>query len=73
MTFFVRNDSSITFDGDLTKLKKYKIGVIKGFSYGPIFDAAVANGTLKVDKTKSLKQNISKLLGCVNRTGFQGA
>jgi len=62
MTFFVRNDSKITFDGDLEKLKNYKIGVIRGFSYGPIFDAAVANGVLKVDKTRSLKQNVSKLL-----------
>lgn len=62
MTFFVRNDSKITFDGDLMKLKKYKIGVIRGFSYGPIFDTAVINGTLKVDTTRTLKQNISKLL-----------
>ncbi len=62
ITFFVRNDSKITFDGDLEKLKKFKIGVIRGFSYGPIFDDAVSKGVLKVDKTRSLKQNISKLL-----------
>jgi len=62
MTFFVRNDSKITFDGDLEKLRNYKIGVIRGFSYGPIFDDAVENGVLKVDKTRSLKQNVSKLL-----------
>jgi len=62
MTLFVRNDSKITFDGNLSKFEKYKIGVIRGFSYGPIFDTAVKNGTIKVDETRSLKQNISKLL-----------
>jgi len=37
-SLFVREDSNIKFDGDLSKLKKYRFGVRKDFSYGEKFD-----------------------------------
>jgi len=33
LVFFKSKSANITFDGDFTKLKKYKIGVISGFTY----------------------------------------
>lgn len=61
---FVLKDSSISFDGDLSKLKKYKIGAVRGFSYGKVFDNAMKGGIISVDNSAiDLKANINKLLG----------
>jgi len=38
--FFTTTNRSIEFNGLYRKLKNYNIGVIRGFSYGPDFDAA---------------------------------
>ena len=63
MSLFVREDSNIIFDGDLSKLNKYKFGVVRAFSYGKVFDTAVKDGVLtKIEKVNSVKQNIKKLL-----------
>ncbi|WP_136810228.1 substrate-binding periplasmic protein [Desulfosediminicola flagellatus] len=61
--FFVLKDSTITFDGDLTKLSDKSIGIIIQTSYGPRLDLALKNGTfVKVDQTTSAPLNVKKLL-----------
>lgn len=45
-SLFVLDESDITFDGDLKKLKDYTFGVRKDFSYGDIFDTSVKNKIL---------------------------
>lgn len=61
--FFVRKDSTISFDGDLTKLSGLRIGIINATSYGPRLDAALRTGTFKnVDAADSASSNIQKLL-----------
>lgn len=61
--FFVRKDSTISFDGDLTKLSELRIGIINATSYGPRLDAALGMGVFKkVDLANSASTNIQKLL-----------
>jgi polar amino acid transport system substrate-binding protein len=61
--FFVRKDSSISFDGDLNKLSELRIGIINETSYGPRLDAELRKGTFKkVDAADSASSNIRKLL-----------
>ena len=61
--FFVRADSSLTFDGDLTKLRGTSIGVIKKTSYGPRLDAALNTGIFKkIDFTTNSELNVRKLI-----------
>ncbi|WP_299795501.1 transporter substrate-binding domain-containing protein [uncultured Shewanella sp.] len=47
ITLFVVEDSPITFDGDLTALSDYHFGARQDFSYGSIFDEAVADRVIK--------------------------
>lgn len=61
--FFVRNDSKITFDGDLKKLSNNSIGIITGTSYGPRLDSAINEGVFKKnDPTSSIESNLRKLI-----------
>ncbi len=61
--FFVRKDSTISFDGDLDKLSELRIGIINETSYGPRLDAALGKGVFKkVDMANSASTNIQKLL-----------
>lgn len=61
--FFVRKDSTITFDGDLNKLAELRIGIINQTSYGPRLDSALKNGLFKrVDTANSAASNVQKLL-----------
>lgn len=61
--FFVRKDSTISFDGDLNKLSELRIGIINETSYGPRLDAALGQGIFKnVDLANSASANIQKLL-----------
>ena len=61
--FFVRADSSLTFDGDLTKLTGISIGVIKKTSYGPRLDAALTTGIFKkIDVATNSELNVRKLI-----------
>lgn len=61
--FFVRNDSKITFDGDLKKLSNNSIGIITGTSYGPRLDSAIKEGVFKKnDPTSSIESNLRKLI-----------
>ncbi len=40
ISFIVRNDSDISWTGNLHSIEKHTIGVVKVFSYGETFDAA---------------------------------
>ena len=61
--FFIRKDSTISFDGDLGKLSDLRIGIINETSYGPRLDAALRKGVFKnVDAADSASSNIKKLL-----------
>jgi polar amino acid transport system substrate-binding protein len=62
IAFFARRDSTLSFDGDLGKLREVKIGVIKGTSYGQRFDAAITDGALpKVEEANNIESNLKKL------------
>ncbi|WP_432453675.1 substrate-binding periplasmic protein [Agarivorans sp. QJM3NY_29] len=61
--FFVSSNSTVTYDGDLTKLVDKSIGVINHTSYGPKLDAALAEGLFsKIDVAQNSKSNVRKLL-----------
>ncbi|MBN1969821.1 MAG: transporter substrate-binding domain-containing protein [Candidatus Delongbacteria bacterium] len=47
ISLFVRSDSNIEFYGDLSKLSRYKIGVVRSVSYGIYFDKAIKDGTFR--------------------------
>ncbi|WP_137940099.1 transporter substrate-binding domain-containing protein [Chitinivorax sp. B] len=63
VSLFVLKDSSIHFDGDLSRLAGYNFGVVRKVSYGKVFDEAVKHGQIKVpDPANTGEQNIDKLL-----------
>jgi len=63
MTLFVRKDSPIVFDGQLSHLAQYRFGVVRKVSYGDIFDQAVASGQLLPPDIANIgEQNVLKLL-----------
>lgn len=63
VSFFVTKDSAITFDGDLAKLGKAKIGVVNQISYGSVIDDAIKSGVLaNVEKSNDSDSNVKKLL-----------
>lgn len=51
ISLWVKKDSEIVFDGDLSKLFGQRIGVLRKVSYGDKFDAAVKNGNIKVSES----------------------
>ena len=62
IALFVRNDSSIEFDGNLSKLNQYRFGLVR-FSYGKIFDSAVKNNVItKLDYVSEMDLNMKKFL-----------
>jgi len=59
---FVRTNSTIQFDGDLSKLAPVKIGVIQSTSYGEKIDGMINTGTWnKVSKTISIDSLVRML------------
>jgi len=61
-TFFARSDSGITYDGVLSNMAKYLIGIVNQTSYGPLFDEAVKNSELpNIDISNSFENNFMKL------------
>lgn len=62
IAFFARRDSTLSFDGDLGKVRDVKIGIINGTSYGERFDVAVKDrALLNVEQTNSIESNLKKL------------
>ncbi len=58
--FYRKKGSSINYDGDLKKLRPYRIGVVSTISYGKKFDEA--KSMLQLDRVNKLEQNIKKLM-----------
>jgi polar amino acid transport system substrate-binding protein len=62
ISLFVRQDSTIVFDGDVKKLSPYSIGIIRGGRFSPEFETAIKNGLFpKLDQANEYRQNIIKL------------
>lgn len=60
---FVRKDSKLVFDGDITSLENVSLGILNRAYYGPVFDAAMQAGLFKkLDIANSHKGNFQKLL-----------
>ncbi len=57
---YVRSGKKFTFTG-VDSLKGKTIGVIRGWSYGDAFDAAVKAGEITMEEVNSDQQNFSKL------------
>lgn len=63
VSLFVRKDSPIEFGGDLGELAEYHFGVVKGVSYGSIFDQTVKRGAIpKLDVAITGEINMLKLM-----------
>lgn len=64
ISFFVRQDSRIRFEGDISKLGQYTFGVERGAVYGPNFTQALLTGQIrKTDEAATQAQNLAKLVG----------
>lgn len=62
VALFIKEDSTIAFDGDFGKLNKYKFGVVKEVSYGEKFDKAVKNKIItNIEDVTIGEQNFLKL------------
>ncbi len=62
-SFFVRSESSTTFNGDLKELKDIKIGVILDTSYGARVDAMIKDGIWRdVAKANNVDSLVAMLL-----------
>lgn len=59
---FVKSDSTIEFNGDISALKQYKIGTIRDYTYSEEFDNAVKSKVIKVEEVDDKLQNINKIL-----------
>ena len=63
VSLFVHKDSKISFDGNLASMNKYKFGLVRKFSYGPIFDAArEAKKVTQIQLANTVEQNVQKLI-----------
>ena len=64
ISFFVRKDSPLVFNGDLTQLKNCSFGVVGGYSYGKEVDSFFKNEVpeSRVEIGVSPEMNITKLL-----------
>ncbi len=60
VNFYKMKGRNINFDGDISKLKQYRIGVVSTISYGQKFDQA--KSILKLDRVNKLEHNFVKLL-----------
>ena len=62
-SLFVRRDSPIQFGGDFRKLSPYTFGILRGATYGPLYDKAVKNGTIsKIEDVDDYEKNVLKLI-----------
>ncbi|MFZ6775709.1 substrate-binding periplasmic protein [Undibacterium sp. Ji83W] len=49
ISLWAKNDSNISFDGDLSHLSQYRFGAVRGISYGSKFDELSKSGLLNVE------------------------
>lgn len=63
VSLFVRQDSTIVFNGDVKTLSPYRIGIIQGGRFSPEFEAAMKNNLFpKLEQVAEYRQNILKLV-----------
>lgn len=63
VSLFVRQDSTIVFNGDLKTLSPYRIGIIQGGRFSPEFEAAMKNNLFpKLEQVNEYRQNVLKLV-----------
>lgn len=63
ISFYVRHDSPIAFDGDLTSMLHYPIGVVLGYSYGAELDAYIEKDSFaQIDAAPYLENTVKKLV-----------
>ncbi|NDV21873.1 ABC transporter substrate-binding protein [Desulfovibrio sp. JC022] len=64
ISFFVRKDSDIVFDGDLSKMKEFRFGVVSGYNYGKKVDIFFENNVPEahIEKVVSPVMNVAKLI-----------
>lgn len=55
-------DSPVVFDGTMTSLKPYRIGVIQDWYYGAEFESAAKSGLYKIQNVTDIAINIQKLI-----------
>lgn len=61
VALFVKPDSNIQFSGDLKDIKDARIGIVRGISYGSVFDAAKKSGTFSnIEESTNIDQNAKK-------------
>ncbi len=58
LVFFVRRDSTLTFNGNLSSISGLKIGVLRGYTYGTAFDKS---SLFVKDEASSHLSNFKKL------------
>ncbi|WP_028864789.1 substrate-binding periplasmic protein [Psychromonas aquimarina] len=62
IVLFIPRGGIIPFTGDLKELANYKLGIVRGISYGTIFDDAVKqDGIINTVEATTLEQSIRKL------------
>ncbi|MFZ6733922.1 substrate-binding periplasmic protein [Undibacterium sp. Ji42W] len=64
ISLWVKNDSNISFDGELSHLSQYRFGAVRGMSYGSKFDEFSKSGLLSVelasDQTNAINMALAK-------------
>lgn len=63
VSLFVRSDSTIEFDGNLSLMEGYTFGTVRKISYGSVFDQAVEQGMIShIEETRSGEKNMAMLI-----------
>lgn len=61
VVLFVKPDSTIKFSGDLKDIKDARIGIVRGISYGTVFDGAKKSGLFSnLEESTNIDQNAKK-------------
>ncbi len=63
VAIFTRKDLDINYNGDLSQLSKYRVGIVLKISYGKVADEAIANGIFpKLEYAANGKQSVLQLV-----------
>lgn len=63
VAIITRKDMDITYNGDLAKLSKYRVGIVRKISYGKVADEAIAKGVWpNLEYADDGKQSIFQLI-----------
>ncbi|WP_432463109.1 substrate-binding periplasmic protein [Agarivorans sp. QJM3NY_33] len=60
---YVQAQSEITFNGQLGDLGAYRFGVLRGATYGPMWEQVIDSGGIsKIERVADYRQNVMKLV-----------